>query len=411
MDQLAHTLARARAFAHDGDYTDEEREQLAILLAHFPDAAAGPFETFEAPMNMRLLPLAVATSDEERPRAIDVNTRARRVGEHKRPPMVVDGLLPERAILVVVAEEGQGKTLLADQVCRQLHRGEPILGLWTPGERRPERTVFVDTHQEDPEVDDRCAEMNRRLPVDDGRILWATAGGLDVVRSDDDRRYLVDLIAGTDADFLWIDAGSHLVPDPREDPDVRALFDFLSAIAREYSLSGIGLTLFPRKRGRGDFFGRQFDDLLGSREWKARPSQVLYFEDDRIMSWKDRPRAPGGPTRSWPTRTKGRYPWARLRRPGLTDDTVPPFLIEIPEPAEDRADGLDDAIVEARALDLVAEQPARFSKTSLAKALGVQKRQGLAVVGGLIEAGRIGPDAARAKLSLIHHAGDAQPSS
>ena len=311
-------------------------------------------------------------------------------------PMVIDGLLRPRGIVGIIGEEGDGKTTFADQFGRQIARAEPVMDIWSPGELAPQRTLFVDTHQELPEIQAKAREMDRRgLVVPRDRMLWWDAGPLDILAPADQGRLRAQ-VERCSADFLWVDAGSHMIADSKDDVQVRALFDYLSDLMRTHGVVGAGLTLFPRKKPAQGFSGRGFDDLFGSREWKGRLSTLLYLDAGKIIAFKDRP---GFVRRAWPK--QGRYPTATLERPGLSDPDCVPFRIvaEVPEQEQ-----VDREQVAETALALVGERPDHYTKTSLAEALGCRREDALGVIGGLLGTGRIGPDRARSRLRLLDEA-------
>ncbi len=338
------------------------------------------------------------TPARHRPQAIDVVELARSA-DMTGEPMVLEDLIPLQAVISVTGEEGEGKTTIADQAGRQMMRREPALGMFAPGMFAPERLLFVDTEQEEAEVRRRGAEMDRRgLAVPPGKMFWLWAGGLNLAGSKEDRLYIRAEIERVGADFVWIDAGSNALDDPKDDGSTRAFFNYLSTIMRAYDLKAQGLTLHPRKRAQGEY-GRRFDDLFGSREWKGRSTKALYIDGSTVVAWKDR----GGSLRKvWPNRAAGRYPKAQLYRPGLDDEQAVPFLIEPGEPEA----AVDVEALEARVLDLVAGNPEHYTKNSLAQALGGRKQEALQVIGHLVAEGRLGPDKARAKLSLPEGSGD-----
>lgn len=333
----------------------------------------------------------VAEPDLGESHAIDVNELQRRAGDRPAEPFVVEGLQRPKEIAVVVAEEGDGKTTFADQFCRQLLRRDQLFDLFPSGDRAPRRILFVDTHQEEPEGERRAADMSARgLDVEDDRLFWWHPESLRITNAAD-RAQLEAEIVRVGADYLWIDAASHLVTK-NEDEQVAPLFDYLSSLMRRYDLIGIGMTLFLRKRAQG-VFGRQFDDLFGSREWKGRASKVLYLDGSRIIAWKDR----GGDLRRlWPGRPGEKYARATLERPGLIDGEVRPFRI-VPGEVE----SFDEFAMEARAIGLVEAEPATYTKTALAGLIGGRKQDALAVVERLMAEGRIGPRKDRAKLSIV----------
>jgi hypothetical protein len=128
---------------------------------------------------------------------------------------------------------------------------------------------------------------------------------------------------------------------------------------------------------------------------------VLYVEGSRIVAWKDRG---GDLARVWPSRLgAGQYAYATLERPGLADDEAVPFRITATTP-----EAVDREALEAEALRRVADEPARYTKTSLADALGGNHDEARGVVGRLIAERRIGPDAPRARLVIEAPAGPLQ---
>jgi hypothetical protein len=402
----------------DADLSDAERKRLADLQTAFPNAKVGLLRKEAAypraqtpPVREELARLGFDGEREQDPRLVDGMTFALSGGEpDQRPdavdvaaltrwsedeqqPMVLQHLIPWQSVIAITGEEGEGKTTLADQIVRQMARGDDALGMFEPGDMRASRTLFVDTEQEEAEVRRRVSEMNGRgLRVPEASLFWLWAGGLNLAASVEDRAYIEDQISYVGADFLWIDAGSNAVEDPKDDGCARAFFNYLSDLMRSHELKAQGLTLHPRKRAQGEY-GRRFDDLFGSREFKGRTTKALYLDGGSVIAWKDR----GGDLRKvWPNRAGGRYPKALLRRPGMEDETAVPFIVE---PGEAEAE-IDAEALERKALDLVEEQPEHYTKTTLAEALGGRRIDAIEVVGGLLRAGSLGPDAPRKKLTV-----------
>lgn len=323
--------------------------------------------------------------------AIDVRDLSQE-GEDAPADMVIEALQIRGGILVLTGEEGEGKTLAADQLCRQLVRGDQIFGMFAPGTAQPTRVLFVDTEQEKPEARRRAAEMKARgLETEAGSMLWSTAGALELDRPEDQKRLLLEL-ERIQADYLWIDSGSNALLDGKDDASVRPFFAFLSELMRSHGLVGIGLTLHPRKRGQGDWT-RRFDDLFGSREFKGRTTTALYLDGNKVICWKDRT---GQVRQAWPARVGGKYPVAKLERPGLEQETVPPFVI-VPEAPEE---AIDTEEVERRAIELVESEPDHYSKSSLANAIKGKRQDVLSVVERLLADGFIGPDKHGARLRI-----------
>lgn len=345
---------------------------------------------------LKALPLVTeeaAEPDLDRPPANDVACWAQCASAGGEQEFVVRDLLPRGTVLVLTGEEGDGKTLLAEQLCRQLLRGEDVWGFFSPGDVPITSALFVDTEMTVDDAWPRWKEADERgLAVDPGRLHWLNCGPLDLT-TDQDRDYVEAQLIRTGAALLWIDAGGSAVNDPKDDLPVKAFFAWLQKLLRRGSVVAVGLTLHPRKRAQGEY-GRRFDDLFGSRDWKGKATKVLYIEGEKVVAWKDR----GGHIgRRWPARVHGRFPLATLNRPGLTDPESVPFTVEAKEPEPE----FDAAAVREKAIALVLEKPGHYSKTSLSESLGVRKSDARCVIGELLAEGVLGPDRDKAKLSVI----------
>ena len=327
-----------------------------------------------------------------RPVPVDVCELAE-VGERTATVHVVKGLQRPQEIICLAGEEGEGKTTMQDQMSREMLLGHPVLAFFPIGEMAPERILYVDTHQERPEHERRATDMEGRgLAVPPGRMYWQGTGEpMALDSSAEDRAYLASSIASTGADYLVLDSAEDCVTKPREDIEVRAMFGHLSKLMAEAELKGIMMAGFLRKRAQGEY-GRTFDDLFGSRVWKARLSKALYLEGGRLLCFKDRGR---DVTPLWPGRA-GRYPVASVVRPGLEDDQSIPFVITAETPEEPA----DVAALEERTIALVTAKPEEFTKTALAEELGGKRKAALAVVNRLVASGQIGPDKRGAKLRI-----------
>jgi len=326
--------------------------------------------------------------------AIDVMRLAAEQGDAEER-FVTRGLIPEGSIILVAGEEGQGKTMLADQICRQVARQERVLGFFPRGRLPTPRILLVDVEQERAEAGRRSREMNRRgLEVPPDSLFWVCQPeGLDLAEDDQLdllRKICLDLQIG----LLWLDSGTNLVADPMDDSCVKQFFNNLARLSEGCSLAAIGITHHLRKRTAAQHT-RRFDDLFGSRQWKGRPSKILYIERNRIVAWKDR----GGHLRDvWPVQGAGEAQ-AVLERPGLDDPKAVPFRVS-PKPIS-ISGGLPGDDLEEKALRLVGESPDTHTKTALAGKIGGRRTTALDVVDKLVKEGRIGPDTPKAKLSLL----------
>jgi hypothetical protein len=330
---------------------------------------------------------AVGASPTGEPSAIDVTTFAERPSR----PQIIEGVWPLRSFFAIASEEGDGKTLMADQTLRQIIRGERVLDFFDLGDAKPQKILFVDTEMEEEDAAERNDEMVRRgLGVERNQFYWFSTGGL-ALDQDDGVKMLEGEIGRIGADLVWIDSGINAVSEAEEGVAVKFLFNNLSKLMRGYGLLGIGLSLHTRKRAQGAT-GRTFDDLFGSREWKGRLGTLVYFEGERIWSWKNR----GGRLARLFKRDPGKKPWAVLNRPGLSDESVVPFTVTYPTDQTEQ----DDAEIEAKLREILTAQPDAFTKTTLAGQAGGRKEDTLKVIGHLQLLGEVVPNERRAKLRL-----------
>jgi hypothetical protein len=326
-------------------------------------------------------------TEEGAPRAIDVTTLS------NRPPraQIIKGLWPVKSVLGIAGEEGDGKTLLAEQILRQLMRGERPLGFFEGGEAVPQTVLFVDTEMEEDDAAERNAEMEvRGLRVVPGQLHWLSAGRLAL---DDpvDIAFVASEATRVGADLLWIDSGINAVSEAEEGVAVKSLFNNLSRLMREQELLGIGLTLHTRKRAQG-VKDRRFDDLFGSREWKGRLNTLLYIEANRVTSWKNR----GGRLATlWPSHS-GKRPHAILDRPGLVDEMAVPFIVTL---SEDGGEAVTAEVAD-KIREILDAEPDTHTKTSLVQAVGARKTNALEIISQLQTDGAVVPNQARAKLRL-----------
>jgi hypothetical protein len=328
-------------------------------------------------------------AEPDRPRAFDVNNPP--AGKARRSTIAED-LVLEGGTIAIVGEEGDGKTTILHQLFRQVLRGEPAFGVFSPGDLAVHRALILDVEQEEPEVLELAADMDRRsLAVADGSLFILPAGSLNLADSGQDRRYVRDALTGIGgAQLLGLDSGSDAVEDVNDHGQVRRLFDYFSSLQREQIVRSVVLVLHPRKRGQGEY-GRRFDDTFGSREWKGRLAKALYIDGTRVVAWKDRG---GHLRRRWPRRQGARYSEAVLERPGLQDDHAVPFVIAEQEAAA-------SGIAEAKVREILAAEPDTYTKTTLAARLGIRQIHALGVIEGMIAAGKIGPNVPRAKLRVM----------
>jgi hypothetical protein len=326
--------------------------------------------------------------DDARPHGVDVTTLTH------RPPRtyIIEGVFPVASVFGIAGEEGDGKTLMAEQMIREMLRGEKILEFFDLGEAAPSRVLFIDTEMEEEDAVERHAEMvGRGLDVSPGMLYWLAAGGL-ALDEPDDLAYIEREIRQLKPDLVWIDSAVNAVSEAEEGSKVKLFFNNLSKPQRATGVLGIGLTLHTRKRGQGRS-QKRFDDLFGSREWKGRPNTVLYIEDTTIWAWKNR----GGRLNKMFKKEGGQRPYATLNRPGLEDETVLPFTISLPE---ERLVARNDRANETAIVAFLILHPGQYTKSAVADAVEGRREDILREIERLQDEGVVVPNKARAKLCL-----------
>jgi hypothetical protein len=297
------------------------------------------------------------------------------------------------SVLGIAGEEGDGKTLMAEQMIRQMLRGEKILGFFDLGEAAPKTVLFIDTEMEEEDTAERHADMVQRgLDVSSGSLYSVAAGGL-ALDNPDDLAYIEREIRRVNPDLVWIDSAVNAVSEAEEGTKVKLFFNNLSKLQRTSGVQGIGLTLHTRKGGKQGNNRKKFDDLFGSREYKGRLNTVLFIQDGTIWAWKNR----GGRLNKMFKKEAGQRPYAVLNRPGLADETVPPFTISLPDEMASAADENGD---EKAIVAFLADHPDEYTKSALADAVGGRRRDRLNAIARLQGEGVIVPNKERAKLRL-----------
>jgi hypothetical protein len=179
-----------------------------------------------------------------------VRIRGTRVVTSAGRAVASDGKTPGARATVPI-DAGTAAALEAHRERRRELLEADVLDAFEVGELAPERVLFVDTHQERPEIERRSRDMERRgLEVPDGRMYAWHVVGFDVA----DEAWCSGLeaaIGRTGAGYVWVDAGSHLVDDPKDDRGVGALFDFLSDVMGRLGVAGIGMTLVSAQARAG----------------------------------------------------------------------------------------------------------------------------------------------------------------
>ena len=298
-------------------------------------------------------------AEPERPMAFDI---AHDPTAGVARPMLIQDLLGEKGTLFIAAEEGGGKSTAVDQLARELLLGRDAWDFFEPGDIAPQRVLTLHTEMDEPEVREQSAAMERRgLAVPEGSLFAVCAGGLDLARSAEDLSYIEGQIVEVQPDMIVIDSASNAVMRPQEDEDVRAFFNWLQRVHRDFGVRGSVIVGHPRKQGH-ERSARRFDDLFGSREWKGRVSKALWMDNDRVDVWKDR----GGHLGLRLGRRPGRqYPGARLERPGFEDGTVAPFRLSSLPSDKEIAERQEQEV-----LGFVAAHPGELNKTHVAERLG-----------------------------------------
>jgi hypothetical protein len=300
------------------------------------------------------------------------SVRLDRVGVEHGPGQrhIARDFIIEDQILGLCGEEGSGKSWCAYQIAGELTYPDGTgngLVLGTFELQSPlSRVMIVDFEQPEQDIVLIRDEMVRRGVLDPSRIQLLSAVGAVLDDPKDAERIMVDILVHR-PEFLILDTATEAVSKPREDESVKPLFTFLDAVKRGTSVRGALLLMEPRKRISGDFSGRQFDDLFGSRMWKGRPSAVVHLTRTRLTVWKQR----GGYLRErWGTPPGVKFPWGTVERVGETSMDGPPTLVGPPvddaEAQAARDEGRDRDIL-AALMKVLERYPGKLGKDGLAR--------------------------------------------
>ncbi len=226
--------------------------------------------------------------------------------------------------------------------------------------------MIVDFEQPEQDIVLIRDEMVSRGVLDPSRIRLLSAVGAVLDNPKDAERIMADILVHR-PEFLILDTATEAVSKPREDESVKPLFTFLDAVKRGTSVRGVLLLMEPRKRISGDFSGRQFDDLFGSRMWKGRPSAVFHLTRTQLTVWKQR----GGYLRErWGTPSGVKLPKGTVERVGETSMNGPPTLVGPPvddtEAQAARDEGRDRDIL-AALVKVLERYPGKLGKDALAR--------------------------------------------
>ena len=300
----------------------------------------------------------------------------------------------EDQVIGLCGEEGSGKSWCAYQIAGELTYPDGtgnglVLGTFEL-EEPLSSVMIVDFEQPEQDIALIRDEMVRRGVLDPTRIQLLSVVGAVLDRPEDAERIMADIL-GHSPEYLIFDTATEAVSKPREDESVKPLFTFLDVAKRGTSVRGALLLLEPRKRISGDFSGRQFDDLFGSRVWKGRPSAIFHLTQSRLTVWKQRG---GYLTKRWGKTSTARFAWGTVERVGETSMDGPPTLVGPPiddaEAKVARDERRDRDILKAL-LQVLERHPGRFGKDALARQVkgyrvsDVRRVRDKALEDGLIE--------------------------
>ncbi|HEX9121906.1 MAG TPA: ATP-binding protein [Actinomycetota bacterium] len=300
------------------------------------------------------------------------SVRLDRVGEKygKGQRHIARDFIIEDQVIGLCGEEGSGKSWCAYQIAGELTYPDGtgnglVLGTFEL-ERPLSSVMIIDFEQPEQDIALIRDDMVRRGVLDPTRIQLLSVVGAVLDRGEDAERIMAEVLAYS-PEYLIFDTATEAVAKPREDESVKPLFTFLDVVKRGTSVRGALLLLEPRKRISGDFAGRQFDDLFGSRMWKGRPSAVLHLTKTRLTVWKQRG---GYLTKRWGTTPTSRFPWGAVERVGETSLDGPPTLVGPPLDDEDakaaQEERRDRDILQAL-LQVLERHPGSFGKDALAR--------------------------------------------
>jgi hypothetical protein len=291
--------------------------------------------------------------------------------------MVVDDLIPGGQVILICAEEGTGKSWLAHQLAAEMVAGGKALGEFDIP--RPVRSVLiVDVEQSEDDVRIIRDEMLRRGVLNAAAdIYWLDATGRAFDQSDD-ITWLIRQAGIYRPEVIILDTATNAVTDPMDDKAVRRMTTLLRWFIKSADARAVIGLAQPRKTGQaaGDK-GRSFDSLFGSRAWKSEPSAVFWMTDARLTVWKQRGNYL---RRRWGKPDGSRYPYGTLERPEAGPPTVasPPI-----------SEGEVRAELEARVLELVRDNPDRYSKRQVADEIRGKNDEKRAAIERLINSGAV----------------------
>jgi len=191
---------------------------------------ASPAAESVEPVRLEATEEATEAEDSDvRPHPIDVNALSSRRASPES--FVIDDLLTRGGVIEIAGEEGEGKTMLAEQIVRQTVRAEAVAGFFGVPDGVVRRAVFLDTEMEETDGEARSKDFDARgLQVPDGTMFWLSYSDINLSDSAEDQGYLLEQVGTLQAQLLWIDTGGNAVSDPKDDVAVRAFFNYLSRL-------------------------------------------------------------------------------------------------------------------------------------------------------------------------------------
>lgn len=263
--------------------------------------------------------------------------------DRERVPDVVEDILREGQVVIIAGEEGAGKSTLAHEIAHGMVEGEVLGGYKVEG---VERVLIVDVEQSEEDALIIRDELVERGFTPSANVYWVDAVGRFFDR-EDDKTWLREQVRSVQPQVVVLDTATEAVTKSREDESVKHLFILFGNLVRNDGLRAAIFLGQARKRSQDAEGPRQFDDLFGSRVWKGRSSAIFWIEGETFTVWKQRG---SRLERRWGGRNGDRYATGRIVR------TDGPTELHGPLSREDRR---------ARIVEVIAENPGEYSKTSL----------------------------------------------
>lgn len=185
-------------------------------------------------------------------------------------------------LLLIVGEEGAGKSVLAQQLAFCLVSTSPFLGLEVPA---PQRVLYLNAEGHLRDVADRLRRMRLAVPIEPGLLHVAVASNFRIDRPDG-LAAVDEAIRRTQAQVLIVDPlYLAAVGSMSDETEARNIIAIIGQLRLEHGLTVV-LVAHPPK-ATADAAGNPIDqhgNPLGSRYWRAAADRIFHFGRSRDRS-------------------------------------------------------------------------------------------------------------------------------